>query len=75
MQNAKDALKNRGQGLIVVDAGRLEVDDAAFSVVDDNGTARLSAGAEIGERAILGRVLLVIMPARQAGQVPDALDV
>ena len=75
VQNAKDALKNRGQGLIVVDAANLDVEEAAFYVADLDGTARLVAGANVGDRTVLGRVLLVIMPPRQAGQVPDALDV
>lgn len=74
MQNAKDALKNRGQGLLVVDADTTMVDESCFYLAEVNGKARLVTGADVTTR-VLGRVLLVIMTPRQAGQVHDALDV
>ena len=73
MQSGKDALRNRGQGLIVADAGRTDVQPESYYLADVGGKAMLVAGDQAtGE--VLGRVMLVLMPPRPLGQVPEPMD-
>lgn len=74
MQSGKDALKNRGQGLIVADAGSTRVQPESYYLADVDGRAMLVAGDHV-TGAVLGRVMLVLMPPRPLGQVPEPMDV
>ena len=73
VQKMNDPMRNRGQGLIVVDADSSKVDEGCYYLADVDGKAQLVSGLSIASE-VLGRVLLVIMPPRPAGQTPEAID-
>jgi hypothetical protein len=74
VQGNKDILQHRGQGLIVVDADTTVVDPTSYYLANVDGKALLVDGQDV-KSDVLARVLLVIMPPRPSGQVPEALDV
>jgi hypothetical protein len=74
LQGSKDALQHRGQGLIVVDVESNIVEPGNYYLVDVDGKALLVDGQD-AKGNVLARVLLVTMPPRPSGQVPEALDV
>ena len=73
MQRVNDPSRNRGQGLILVDADSTTVDPSCYYLAEMDGKAQLVSGQAI-ETKVLGRVLLVVMPPRPAGQTPKAID-
>ena len=66
---------NRGQGLLVVDAGATDVEHGSYYLTDVDGKAQLTTGSSVQEGAALAKVLLVVMPPRPKGQTPEPLDV
>ena len=57
----------------MVDADSTTVDSSCYYLADVDGKAQLVSGDAV-ESTVLGRVLLVVMPPRPAGQTPKAID-
>jgi Rubisco Assembly chaperone C-terminal domain len=74
LQENNNPMKNRGQGLIVVDAGTTHVEDGKYYLADVDGRAQLVSASDV-TTGVLATVLLVVMPPRPKGQTPMEADV